>query len=232
MRTAKSCGSGAAVLALRPREATLLRDNGGKRAVLRGEHEVSRKAIAQGRPECFALPCMLVCRFVCANRTRDRGCSKHPVFPAPSNFGGPMKMQSSGAMRREIAASYSVVVTREGGCPSIPEALVIEPISRGVLDPPPSRGTTTWFLAVLRGLRSRVTPDNPRQHAPAEQRRFRRRRQLRRPARHFFQRVGIHHHPAPDALDPRQRLPPRRGEIPQRQAIIRLARDIEAGVIL
>src|SRR6187399_590775 len=58
--------------------------DGGKRAVLREEHEVSRKAIAQGRPECFQLPCMLVCRFVCANRTRDRGCSKHPVFPAPS----------------------------------------------------------------------------------------------------------------------------------------------------
>src|SRR5829696_5415760 len=88
MRTAKSCGSGAAVLALRPREAALLRDNGGKRAVLRGEHEVSRKAIAQGRPECFALPCMLVCRFVSANRTRDLGCSKHPVFPAPSDQEG------------------------------------------------------------------------------------------------------------------------------------------------
>src|SRR4029079_2897627 len=58
--------------------------DGGKRAVLREEHEVSRKAIAQGRPECFPLPCMLVCRFVYANRTRDRGCSKHPVFPAPS----------------------------------------------------------------------------------------------------------------------------------------------------
>jgi hypothetical protein len=29
---------------------------------------------------------MLVCSFVCANRTRDRGCSKHPVFPAPSDF--------------------------------------------------------------------------------------------------------------------------------------------------
>src|SRR6185503_20962243 len=58
--------------------------DGGKRAVLREEHEVSRKAIAQGRPECFPLPCMLVCSFVCANRTRDRGCSKHPVFPAPS----------------------------------------------------------------------------------------------------------------------------------------------------
>jgi hypothetical protein len=62
--------------------------DGGKRAVLREEHEVSRKAIAQGRPECFPLPCMLVCRFVCANRTRDRGCSKHPVFPAPSKQEG------------------------------------------------------------------------------------------------------------------------------------------------
>jgi hypothetical protein len=82
----KSCGSGAAVLALSPREAKLLGDNGGKRAVLREEHEVSRKAIAQGRPECSQLPCMLVCIFVCANRTRDRGCSKHPVFPAPSVF--------------------------------------------------------------------------------------------------------------------------------------------------
>src|SRR5215216_4666582 len=60
--------------------------DGGKRAVLRGEHEVSRKAIAQGRPECFPLPCMLVCRFVYASRTRDRGCSKHPVFPAPSDW--------------------------------------------------------------------------------------------------------------------------------------------------
>ena len=30
--------------------------DGGKRAVLRGEHEVSRKAIAQGRPECSGCP--------------------------------------------------------------------------------------------------------------------------------------------------------------------------------
>ena len=32
------------------------------------------------------LPCMLVCNLLCANRTRDRGCSKHPDFPAPSDF--------------------------------------------------------------------------------------------------------------------------------------------------
>src|SRR5438105_2268696 len=30
--------------------------DGGKRAVLRGEHEISRKAIAQGRPECSRCP--------------------------------------------------------------------------------------------------------------------------------------------------------------------------------
>src|ERR1700676_3971673 len=27
---------------------------------------------------------MLVCAFSCATCTRDRGCSAHPVFPAPS----------------------------------------------------------------------------------------------------------------------------------------------------
>ena len=33
-------------------ELTLLRGNGGKKPVHRGEHDISRKAIAQGRPEC------------------------------------------------------------------------------------------------------------------------------------------------------------------------------------
>src|SRR5712672_1005043 len=51
-------------------------------------------------------------------------------------------MQTSGAMRREIANSYSVVIAREGGRSSIPETAVIESIRRGVLDPPPSRGMT------------------------------------------------------------------------------------------
>src|SRR5947208_9277997 len=38
------------------RSKSFLRGDGGKRAVLREEHEVSRKAIAQGRPECFRCP--------------------------------------------------------------------------------------------------------------------------------------------------------------------------------
>src|SRR5205809_2590475 len=64
----------------------LLESDGGKRAVHRGELAISRKAIAQGRPECFRRTCMLVCVFAVANCTRDRGCGAHPVFPAPSNF--------------------------------------------------------------------------------------------------------------------------------------------------
>ena len=52
-RTAKSCGPDAAVLASSSLRSKLLRSDGGKRAVHRGEHEVSRKATAQGRPECF-----------------------------------------------------------------------------------------------------------------------------------------------------------------------------------
>src|SRR5437899_8142577 len=56
------------------------------------------------------LPCMLVCIFVCANRTRDRGCSKHPVFPAPSISKRANEMQASGGLRREKAKVYPGVI--------------------------------------------------------------------------------------------------------------------------
>jgi hypothetical protein len=54
---------------------------------LQGELGISRKAIAQGMPECSDCTCMLVCAFLCIHCTRDRGCSVHPAFPAPSVFG-------------------------------------------------------------------------------------------------------------------------------------------------
>ena len=85
-RTAKSCGPDAAVLALSSREAKLLEGDGGKRAVHRGEHEVSRKAIVQGRPECFRRTCMLVCRLLpCALARETAGAastrsSLRPLF--------------------------------------------------------------------------------------------------------------------------------------------------------
>src|SRR5829696_574729 len=90
MRTAKSCGSGAAVLALRPREAKFLPDNGGKRAVLREEHEVSRKAIAQGRPECCRCP-VCSCAVMLAQIARETAgaastrSSLRPLFSKRAN---------------------------------------------------------------------------------------------------------------------------------------------------
>ena len=44
-------------------------------------------------------------RFFAHFCTRDRGCSKHPAFPAPSYFGR-MSLQTSGASRRGIAELY------------------------------------------------------------------------------------------------------------------------------
>src|SRR5258705_11662322 len=55
-----------------------------RRIRLQGELGISRKAIAQGMPECSDCTCMLVCVSLCASCTRDRGGSVHPAFPAPS----------------------------------------------------------------------------------------------------------------------------------------------------
>src|SRR5215216_1714348 len=110
---------------------------------LQGELGISRKAIARGMPECSDCTCMLVCAFLCTHCTRDRGCSVHPAFPAPSVFeGGDKFMQASGAMRRENANAHSVVIVREGGRSSILETSMIEPKGCGVLDTSPSLGTT------------------------------------------------------------------------------------------
>src|SRR6266496_6590286 len=39
---------------------------------------------------------MLVCVYYCAVGTRDRGCSRHPAFPAPSVWRGSTNLQTSG----------------------------------------------------------------------------------------------------------------------------------------
>jgi hypothetical protein len=66
----------------------------------RGEHGISRKAITQGMPDASAEP-VCSCAHPLSHCARDRGCSVHPAFPAPSFEGEPC--QDSGATRREIA---------------------------------------------------------------------------------------------------------------------------------
>jgi hypothetical protein len=83
--------------------------DGGNQAAHRGERVISRKAIAQGMSVCSPLPCMLVCAFVCAVCTRDRGCSAHPAFPAPSVLEEGQRICKARAKTcREIARSWLV----------------------------------------------------------------------------------------------------------------------------
>ena len=85
-RTAKSCGPGAAMLALSLAEQSP-RGDGDNKPAHRGEHDISRKAIAQGMSECSPLTCMLVCAFLCATwHTRPR-VQRAPGIPCALCFG-------------------------------------------------------------------------------------------------------------------------------------------------
>ena len=50
----------------------------------RGERGISRKAIAQGMSDCLRCPVCSCAHLFVHICTRDRGCSAHPAFPAPS----------------------------------------------------------------------------------------------------------------------------------------------------
>ena len=80
-RTAKSCGPGAATLASSLRSD--LQVTVAKEPAHRGEHEVSRKAIAQGMSECFRCP---VCSCapnaqLLAHETAGAACTRHSLRP-------------------------------------------------------------------------------------------------------------------------------------------------------
>src|ERR1700754_2869545 len=49
-----------------------------------GERGASRKAIAQGMSDAYAEPVCSCALYLYPFCTRDRGCSAHPAFPAPS----------------------------------------------------------------------------------------------------------------------------------------------------
>jgi hypothetical protein len=91
-----------------------------------------------------AEPVCSCARFLCANCTRDRGCSEHPVFPAPSDF---LEGQSGDAnlgrsAPRDRGRVFSCHRPRRRAI-QYPETPAIESTSRGVLDRPPSRAMTS-----------------------------------------------------------------------------------------
>jgi hypothetical protein len=94
----------------------------------RGERGISRKPL---RRESRMPPLDLYARvrFPCAFCTRDRGCSAHPAFPAPSDFLGRRFLAKPGRNaprdRGGVSDEYqratrSIVVAREGGRSRIP----------------------------------------------------------------------------------------------------------------
>src|SRR5712671_1400140 len=116
-RTAKSCGPDASVVGVKSAEGKSARPGADEPAIrrrrrqespiLRDERDISRKAIAQGMSDCLRCPvcsCALFFLVVC---TRDRGCSAHPAFPAPSLWRD-NETQASGASCRENADAHLV----------------------------------------------------------------------------------------------------------------------------
>src|SRR5206468_11988859 len=78
----------------------LLGGDGGKRAVHRGELEVSRKAIAQGRPECSRCPvCSCAVLFAQIARETAGAASTRSSLRPPTKRAGSYR-QTSDAMRR------------------------------------------------------------------------------------------------------------------------------------
>src|SRR5881392_2525063 len=116
-RTAKSCGPGAATLALSSREASFSGVTVAKKPAHRGEREVSRKAIAQGVSECFRSPvcsCAPNAHFL-AHETAGAARTRHSLRPLFGEGGKEfVKARAKHAARilllvlpgRRIAASY------------------------------------------------------------------------------------------------------------------------------
>src|SRR5260221_10646349 len=86
MRTAKSCGSDAPMLASSLREEAQMTVS--NKPGHRGEREVSRKTIARGMPGLLRCTCGDYTRVLTTHCTRGCGCIGHPAFPAPSVFLG------------------------------------------------------------------------------------------------------------------------------------------------
>jgi hypothetical protein len=89
--------------------------DGGKRAVLREEHEVSRKAIAQGRPECSRCP-VCSCAFSIAQIARETaGAARTRSSLPPLNGEG----QRNAKLRAQRAARSQIHIQRSATANSL-----------------------------------------------------------------------------------------------------------------
>jgi hypothetical protein len=98
-----------------------------------GDHEVSRKAIAQGRPVRSGEP-VVTCSCAFYFCTRGCGCIRRPVFPAPSHWEGHRPCITRALLRRgsdcarlrfEIGSSMPVRPPRNFSSPLSVHAMLV-----------------------------------------------------------------------------------------------------------
>jgi hypothetical protein len=88
-----------------------------RNAAHRGEHEISRKTIARGKPGCPGCTCSSnPCAFF---RTRGYGRSRRPAFPAPSSRKRDNEMPQPG--RKPAAGMHTRSLTRLDGLQQLRE---------------------------------------------------------------------------------------------------------------
>jgi hypothetical protein len=130
---------------------------------LQGELGISRQPIAQGMPGCSGCTCMLVCVFPSALLHTRPWVQQAPGIPCALSF---RANEFAKLGHRAARTPTHIHMSSPGltGRPSIPEAAVIEPIGRSVLDPPHARGMTIeWCVAISASLRAkRSNPLSPR----------------------------------------------------------------------
>ena len=122
----------------------------------RGERDISRKTIAQGRPDALRWTCMLVRALLCTLRTGPR-VQRAPGFPCAlclerAGVKDKTRAQCAARSRRRVTLydashlySSSPGLT---GRSSNPETPAIEPRSRGVLDRPAFAGDDDLRMCV------------------------------------------------------------------------------------
>src|SRR5207253_9810615 len=96
-----------------------------RKPVHRGERDISRKTIAQGKPDCLRWTCMLVCVFLVhlAHETAGAACIRLSL--CPPLLGRVRTDAKLGRMApRECGRAYlPIVIAREGGRSITPRLL-------------------------------------------------------------------------------------------------------------
>ena len=119
-----------------------------ERTRLPGEHGISRKATAQGRPSDLATPvccCAVFLRVLLRSGPRVPAGTRPSLRPLGSRgWSDQAKLGRNAPRDREGVSASTRSLSSPGltGRSSIPVAVVFEPRRHSVLDSPPSRGMT------------------------------------------------------------------------------------------